>query len=625
MKRLLLILLLISGSVYGTRTPINSFPDTLTGTAADTFYLNTTDTFISVGPTAWRAIVIGSDYITVDLNNDTLFMQPKQADTLYDSCVGIYASGRTGFNIINGCVKMVGDSSMGFVRVMGIYLSAPDSSYLHDVTVLMTGRSPNLAGSGYADDKAFGLYGIYHGGGASSSMNRVVSCTVGVDCGGYYRRDLWPVEAFRNVATWNDDLITDTSTQYHVWYDSCNVPDAVHAGLYIEGASGTGYHWISNGHWIVDARNQYSFTGYWIGESYGIASSQAAALKIWNNTIEYDSTYGGGGGIFLESVRSSGEGFITDIYDNVIRASIGGFTYPGDGEDGHATGIRVRYGYIGIYIHDNMIYGYSDTISATRYRGGLTNGIWAGQDTESASADSLFLYNNTIFVSSAGGTALARCLAFATLPNGAITKSYNNSLTSNNRIIETCVDGGAGVYTNDYFSYQDTFYQGSAPVTFYSLYSGSWGGGAIGCYVLDGIFMSNTADTNIGFGSAGTDDWLIQRNINLTINDALSNAVQSAICTLKYDDGTVINIDTSDVSGLTSSVENTWYESRTATDSTGLQPFDIIVIAPDGSDTITVSNFAVIGRSGSIDTTLLFSTYTGTPTINRYILKGIKR
>lgn len=605
MKKILLLILILYCPVNATITMVSQDTTITTGTAADTFRLAN-----NIYSASGHAIDISgtADSITLDLNGDTIFYDTSGASI----ASGVRISNVDYVTVMNGVIISGYEDTTTLSSSWGVTFGGSKGTLLYNLKITVGGYNADT-------DIQRGINNIRCGNGSAYWMNKIVACTLSSTVVGFYRRDTWPAEIIYQDRIPNDALISDPTTEYHLWVDSTRITNAVHSGVLAYSGATTPYTagvvWVSNSHITVDARNDGPYTGYRYGESYGIALEHVEHFRIWNNTIDYDSNYFGGMGIFVANSRSTD--FPNEpsvIHDNIIKSSIGPLATDTGGTTGHSTCIRIRINSSNINVYDNELYAYSDTISTTYFRTGQAIGVWLGYDDTTNSVNNITMYNNTIRVSTDGHTAYGMTLIG--LHDTATNISHDNHIYSNNTIFGIANIGDTGNTTAGFLSYNDTLDKVSPSIDF-TTYRIGFASNRWNCWnnaFRDNVLLNGTSDTNIVFSNNGVQSFDLYRTLNITIQDTLSNPIQNAICTTWNNLGAVVLIDTSDANGLFSGITRYWYESRTDADSTSLRPFDLRIWNAAGTDSVGAYDWVMINESGSRDTTLTLSATVGEAT-----------
>ena len=487
----------------------------------------------------------------------------------------------------NGAVRYAYNPSAAARSVRGIRILDCQYTTIRSVTVEVAGYV-----SSAIDDGLLGIHDVLVDGNRTF-MNKIVGCVLTHNGVGYYRRDIWPVSAVRLNKNYNDALIQNSATDYHLYVCSTLVTKSPHNGIFFYGGEGynSGAFWASHNRIIIDARNDGPYTGYRYGEAYGIASRRSEILKIWNNIIEVDSNYFGGNGIFIEGTQPLDIDGWSEIYDNNITASIGPFDNDGTGNSGHSTGIRIRLASKKFRIHDNTITVHSDTDPNTHYRTGLANGIWQGYDASYSPCDSIYIYNNNIEVY-AFGTAEADAISFMSNEAGKVAECYNNTLRSNIHIYHFGTDGG-GAY--GIVSHDDTLIKTGSSAYFQTVRLGvngvEWNSGKN--IIRDGTYLNGARDKDIIIANRGAHDVTVQKRLKIGVIGYNGSPVANA--TVKVINGygqTVINASSDSVGQVTAPV-NYYFRSTTTGDSVNYNDFSVIV---QKNNDITVQD-VIVGSS----------------------------
>jgi hypothetical protein len=182
---------------------------------------------------------------------------------------------------------------------------------------------------------------------------------------------------------------------YSYWVHNVVIDSCPHTGIL---ASGVG--WVDSCVLWGNAHNDYydypSQNVCWSADNPYMIGISGPGSRATYNVIRARDSYEGARGIYIGHTDATADNPLIVAY-NDIRVTNGKSDYPGSEGDGATRGIRVRASENGavrnVYIHDNYIEVWADTLSSTTHIGNIA---FCFQATDwHPEGDSCFWYNNT--------------------------------------------------------------------------------------------------------------------------------------------------------------------------------------------------------------------------------------
>lgn len=401
---------------------------------------------------------------------------------------------------------------------------------------------------------------------------------------------------------------------------------------------------------------------YNTANSYQIFFQSNLGSDAINNTILFDSSYGGCRGIMIENAGGTASDPL-DIDSNTIHTSEGYDIYYGEVEQ---HGIRIRYGDTDLNnamhrrIRWNDIYVYTDSGSATdgtdyRTNGGtgIRYGGFAGGINAYPSYDTI-MYNR-VYAYAVDSSEATTNISFMIEQNSYDSTTYIafNRFESDSRPFSAGAVSGtanplqdtASVLTSDTLVRRSPYLSDFSPI---SLGAGSNPYTVVDLHMIDGYYLDGATDTTVSFsgGVSGLREIYFDRNLDIYVFD---DAIPVASCSVYvYDNtgdtsviGDTVAFGVTDANGLVEVLVNYYYRSKTVSEtetdyndfifkaqkatSDTAKSHTVTYLADGGNDTIyftaptlpdaPVADFSGTPTSGTVSLEVTFTdASTNTPT-----------
>ncbi len=411
------------------------------------------------------------------------------------------------------------------------------------------------------------------------------------------------------------EAIDEDGAEYHWKVRHAVVENGPHVGIFLAGREGGDHYAIGEIYACsisTDARNDFydSYQGTCLSctNPYGISCRHVdAGTVIRKNTIKSGTQFGGNRGILFEYGRGSESNPII-VDSNYVYVHEGPNVEYGDRLPVH--GLRIRYAPQHFRVYDNVFISVADNSESTTHTG--PGAVSARLSLNQPTAD-IRLSNNRIesqALSSSGVDCWA--MDFDGVDYDSMIFLNNNRISSSGYIYKFGDIGTQDIGPTGIMIEGDTVEFLSptvSPATYYLGHlSNDWN-----CsrnYACDVVYEGGTSYDDIHFANDGTLDIKIQKTLSVYVRDTIGQAIPGASVAVRNHYGQTVISGMTGTTGSVSGRVTYLFRSRTATDSTNYNSFDIVVWKSSDSveTTVTVDdetvpiNLQLLNTEGTLDT-----------------------